>query len=568
MGLDPEENTVGLLDYGKLVHPEDLAHFWQVREANLLGQELRDCEFRIIHPERGVRNLQMRVAFDRNEEGRPVRLYGTIRDITEQKQAEKSLFLFRALIDKSNDAIWVLDPDTLGFIDASESACVSHGYSREELLSLSMFDIDPDVSLAKKERMEGVLRSVGFATFESRHRRKDGSIFPVEVSLNRVQFDRGYDVCVVRDISERKRVDEALVASEQQYRQLVGALPAAVYTCDAEGRITLFNEAAVGLWGQAPEIGRGFWCGAWRLYSSDGSPLALEDCPMATAIREERSIRGVEVIVERPDGSRSYVLPHVDPLRNAVGAVVGAVNMLIDVTERRHGEEALRQSGEELRALARHIQSIREEQVARIARELHDVMGEALTMVKLHVRSLQRQLEQHTGEPTTIESREAEELIHGALRSVRELCVELRPPVLDHLGLGPAIETLAAQFRKHSGVPCVVTGAAHLPAMEMPVQLTAYRIVQELLTNAARHAEASEVRIALRMESGLLVIEVADNGRGIRATEMAGARSLGLLGMRERALAAGGSITVESRPGGGTSGTARLPIGQPRNHNE
>jgi signal transduction histidine kinase len=99
--------------------------------------------------------------------------------------------------------------------------------------------------------------------------------------------------------------------------------------------------------------------------------------------------------------------------------------------------------------------------------------------------------------------------------------------------------------------------------MEMPVQLTAYRIVQELLTNVARHAEASAVSIALRIESGILEIEVADDGCGISATEVAGTRSLGLLGMRERALAAGGSITVESQSSGGTRGTARLPIEQP-----
>jgi signal transduction histidine kinase len=186
-------------------------------------------------------------------------------------------------------------------------------------------------------------------------------------------------------------------------------------------------------------------------------------------------------------------------------------------------------------------------------------------MLKLHVLSLERQLEQHTGEATTIESREALELIHGALRNVRELCVELRPPVLDHLGLGPAIETLAAHFRTHSGIACVVSGPADLPAMEMQSQIAAYRIVQELLTNVARHSGASEARIALRVEGGTLEIEVADNGRGIRATEVTGIRSLGLLGMRERALAAGGSIIVEGRPGGGTIGTARLSIVQPGN---
>jgi PAS domain S-box-containing protein len=565
LGLDPKENTVGLLDYEKLIYPEDLARFLEIREAVLLGQETRDWEFRIIHPERGVRDMHLRVAFARDEEGRAVRIYGTIKDITEQKQAEKSLFLFRTLIDKSNDIIWMVDSATLDLLDFSQSACVSLGYTRQELLSMSIFDLDPDVTPSMHESMKEVLRTVGFATIESRLRRKDGSMFPIEASLNRVHFDKDYDICVIRDITNRKRAEKALVASELQYRQLIGALPAAVYTCDAEGRITLFNDAAVKLWGRSPEIASDRWCGAWRLYAIDGSPLPFPDCPMAAAVREGRSIRGVEIIVERPDGTRSYVLPHVDPLRDTAGIVVGAVNVLLDMTERRRSDQALRQSGEELRALARRIEFIREEQAVRIARELHDQLGQALTMLKLHVLSLERQLERHTGEATTIESREALELIHGALRNVRELCVELRPPVLDHLGLGPAIETLATHFRTHSGIACVVSGPADLPAMEMQSQIAAYRIVQELLTNVARHSGASEARIALRVDGGTLEIEVADNGRGIRATEVTGIRSLGLLGMRERALAAGGSIIVEGRPGGGTIGTARLSIVQPGN---
>jgi signal transduction histidine kinase len=281
---------------------------------------------------------------------------------------------------------------------------------------------------------------------------------------------------------------------------------------------------------------------------------------MAKAVREGRGIRDSEVIIERPDGSRSYVLPHIDPVRNAAGQVVGAVNMLIDLTERRRGEEALRQSGEELRALARHLEIIREEQMARIARELHDEFGQTLTILKLHLRGLQRNLGKFTGERTSIESREAEEIIDGALQRVHELCAELRPPALEHVGLGAALETLAAQFQARSGIPCILNGPADFPVMEEQSQITAYRIVQELLTNVTRHAAASEVRIDLRLADEEFEIEVADNGRGITPQEASGMRSLGVLGMRERALAAGGSMTLAARPGGGTSGIARLPL--------
>jgi PAS domain S-box-containing protein len=126
---------------------------------------------------------------------------------------------------------------------------------------------------------------------------------------------------------------------ERRFHQLLEALPAAVYTTDAAGRITYYNHAAAELWGRRPELGTTAWCGSWKLYWADGTPLPHDACPMAMALKENRPIRGIEAIAERPDGIRVPFLPYPTPLHDESGVLVGAVNMLIDISERKRAEE-------------------------------------------------------------------------------------------------------------------------------------------------------------------------------------------------------------------------------------
>ncbi len=140
------------------------------------------------------------------------------------------------------------------------------------------------------------------------------------------------------DLIEHRQSEAALSEREHRYRQLVSSLPTAVYTTDAEGHVLPYNAAAVELWGRTPEIGKDLWCGSWKIYTPDGLLLPLDSCPMARVLRDGRSVRDEEIVVERPDGTRRWVLPHPDPIFDASGAVVGAVNLLLDITERKRFE--------------------------------------------------------------------------------------------------------------------------------------------------------------------------------------------------------------------------------------
>jgi PAS domain S-box-containing protein len=140
-------------------------------------------------------------------------------------------------------------------------------------------------------------------------------------------------------ISAAIRARTTLRERERRFRELLDALPAAVYTTDAAGRITYFNEAAAELWGHRPQLGTSAFCGSWKLYWADGTPLPHDQCPMAIALKENRSVRGMEAIAERPDGTRVPFIPYPTPLHDESGRLIGAVNMLVDITERKHAEE-------------------------------------------------------------------------------------------------------------------------------------------------------------------------------------------------------------------------------------
>lgn len=142
--------------------------------------------------------------------------------------------------------------------------------------------------------------------------------------------------------ADLSRANDELRQSEERYRHLIRSLPAAVYTTDAEGRVTLYNEAAAALWGRKPEIGVQLWCGSYKIFRPDGSEMPLYECPMARTLKEGRAIRREEMLIERPDGTRRHILPYPEPIRDASGRVLGAVNMLIDITERKQAEEAAR----------------------------------------------------------------------------------------------------------------------------------------------------------------------------------------------------------------------------------
>jgi PAS domain S-box-containing protein len=236
-----------------------------------------------------------------------------------------------------------------------------------------------------------------------------------------------------------------------------------------------------------------------------------------------------------------------------------------DITERRRTEERLRQSHEGLRALSARLRAAREEEGARIAREVHDGVGQILTALRMDVGWLERQLETlalpapGAREALAGKLQDMSQLLDLASDAVHHVIGELRPGILDELGLEAAVEWYVAELEKRTGIACRLVEAMDGAALS-PDQTTAlFRILQEALTNVVRHAGATAVDIRLAAEGGRVILEIGDDGRGIPEEKIGDSRAIGLLGMRERARALGGEVEIRRNAGGGTTVEVRLP---------
>jgi len=211
-----------------------------------------------------------------------------------------------------------------------------------------------------------------------------------------------------------------------------------------------------------------------------------------------------------------------------------------------------------LRALAARLQSVREEERKRVAREIHDQLGQALTAIKIDLSGLVRELPadlKHLSRRTS----STLTLVDETIQTVRRIATELRPGILDDLGLAAAVEWAGEEFEARTGIKCRLDLSEGSISIDPERATAVFRIFQETLTNVARHAEASELEVRLAKLDRHLILEVHDNGRGIPEDKLSRGESLGILGMRERALLLGGEITISGIPGKGTTVSVRIP---------
>ncbi|GEM_PF-6495350 len=334
--------------FSERVHADDLPGINTEVARCIAAREPFAREFRVVWPDGSVHWISGNGEFEFSADGQATRMRGAVMEITGRKLGEESLMLFRSLLDRSSDAIEVLDPKTLHYLDCNQSACECLGYTREEFLAMKVFDIDPSVDELTAARIADEMEKSGFALFESVHRRKDGSTFPVEVNVKEIQLERAYLLAVVRDITERKQTEEALRESENRLLTIVEGTQALLVSVDAHGHFTYANDATARAVGYAsPEelIGKPYL----HFIHLEDRPRVLDTFTTQADLRQPSVVQEFR-IVDAAGNIRWFAFLSTLVMKD--GEFVGQSGMAQDITERKHSEERLAAQYAVTRALA------------------------------------------------------------------------------------------------------------------------------------------------------------------------------------------------------------------------
>ncbi|WP_175653462.1 PAS domain-containing sensor histidine kinase [Pseudomonas sp. Marseille-P9899] len=481
-------------------------------------------------------------------------------DLAQRLSREEELRLSQFSLDQSTVGIlWVHWDSHVRY--ANHAVETMLGYQPGAMAERPLIDFDPELHMDRWLDLWKRARASDESAqrFETRWLRADGSLLPVDMSLSFLRFrDAEYLVVFLTDVTERRRAEAAQRESEARLKGIAANVPGLVFRLERDPGIDelefpYISEGSEALVGYAPaEIQHPDMGLRSLVHSADRADYhRVQD--QALASDSDWSWQG-RILTRQ--GEQRWADIKASARKLSGGRVVWD-GIVWDITQSKQVELELARSQEQLRELAAHLESVREEEKARIAREVHDELGQMLTVLKLETSMCE--LAYADLDPGLTERLGSmKRLIAQLFQLVRDVATALRPPILD-AGIASAIEWQAQRFEARTQIPCLVQVPENLPPLSDAKATSLFRVLQEALTNVMRHAQAHTVEITLHLDGPMLCLIISDDGLGF-VRDDSRPTSFGLVGMRERVLMLGGDMHLESEPGEGTSLRVRIPL--------
>ena len=543
------------------VHPDDREHCTREYLKAFEARTPFVLEYRLRHRDGEYRRIRDLGRPRFTASGEFSGYIGGCIDITERAEAEEALRETQARTESVLDSVtdtYILFDTNWRYLYVNEAGVRNIGRPREQILASTLWELYPDIigteldrqyRRAMNERIP-VLFDFHYSTLDTWW---ENRFFPVPEGL----------AVFATEITGRKSADERIRESMTRLRAFMNNSPSVMFVKDLQGRYLNVND----------QFTRSFGLDRSSIISRTDAEVFPPDQANRFMASDARVLATAapmdfENAAQYVDGLHTVIVCKF-PMFDAGGQITAIGGISTDITDRKRAEEEIRASREQLRSLASRLSAVREEERSAIALNLHDELGQALTSAKIDLSLLEQAVRSPKKRPSGAhilrELRSAKRTIDRALDGVRRIAAELRPAVLNELGLSSAIEWLAKDFEKRARIKCkvVLPPRFHEPDKERSTAL--YRILQEALTNVARHAGAKAVEIALKEDADKHVLEIRDDGVGIPDNRLKDWHSLGLNGMRERALTFEGEIAIDRGPSGGTTVTASIPraVGPP-----
>jgi signal transduction histidine kinase len=355
----------------------------------------------------------------------------------------------------------------------------------------------------------------------------------------------------VVEIKELKKAEDRIFLFEQDLNSTFNTITDMITIHDNDYNIIYANSSAVKML-KLPSAGtKKLKC--YEYYH--GSKYPPKDCPSCQSLKSK--ISAAEEIFE-PHLNKNIEI-RAFPRTNSKKQTIGSIHIVRDITKKKRKEEQLRDSREKLRNLAVHLQQVTESERKRIAREIHDELGQELAVLNLEMLQLGKEIPRKQ-KSVHDKINSISKRILSNISTVQKIVTDLRPALIDKIDFQAAIEWQAEEFQKRTGIKCNLTFDAELIKLDKEQEVAVFRILQEMLTNIMRHADATRVKVMLKEKAGKLIVLVKDNGKGITEAQTNNPQSFGIIGINERVSSLGGSFAVKGLHNKGTSVTIRIPV--------